>query len=250
MLRWLFFLQYPEGVPKEAGERWYLETHAREAAQLGKLRRYRSWETQKARLAPPWTTTGRLNRWDRVTELVFDNWEDWHDAAVVNVPDYTPPGYGPRGFLSESGFFEEEPTNDLLSPAGSAPGTATPDTDSLVRWLFILRYPESVPYEAGESWYLGTHTQEAKHMAGLRRYVSWVAQHPPEGIQAPVGSWNRLTELAFADWAAWEEGAVMKMPQWTPPPYGNPGFLSETAFVRELPDHDFLAQKNASGARW
>lgn len=114
----------------------------------------------------------------------------------------------------------------------------------MLRWIFLLRYPEGVGKDAGERWYLGTHTQEAKQMIGLRRYLSWRAEQPPANLadnaSARRPAWDRLTELAFADWDAWREGAVEKMPRWTPAPYGPAGFLSETIFIRQQPQVDFL----------
>ena len=43
----------------------------------------------------------------------------------------------------------------------------------MLRYVCLLGYPDGVPVEEGERWYLGTHTQEAKHLRGLRRYVTW-----------------------------------------------------------------------------
>jgi hypothetical protein len=243
MLRWIFFLRYPDGVSKDEGERWYLGTHTQEAKRLRGLRRYRSWRAQPATVAPPWTTVERLNRWDRVTELVWDDWAAWHDGAVVHVPQYTPAPYGPRGFESETIFIDETPDDDFLGNSPAPDSLPPAESDRLIRWLFLLRYPETITKEEGEAWYLGTHTQEAKHMHGLRRYVSWkAAQRPPELPARGPSKWDRLTELAFADFDAWAEGAVTEMPRWTPPPYGNPGFLSETVFIREQPEYDFLKE--------
>lgn len=240
MLRWVFFLRFPDGVSKEDGERWYLGTHTQEAKHLLGLRRYVSWRAEKAAIAPPWTTVERLNLWDRVTELAFDDWESWYEATVAKVPKYTPPSYGSRGFKAETIFLQDEPEHDFLGHSLS-PGAEAGSSSSLVRWLFLLRYPENVTKADGEAWYLGTHTQEAKHMHGLRRYLSWSAVPSPPSFAASVrASWDRLTELGFADWPAWEDGAVRRMPAWTSPPYGNPGFLSETVFIREEPEYDFL----------
>lgn len=243
MLRWLFFIRYPDGVDKIEGERWYLGTHTQEAKHLHGLRRYRSWPATKAGVAPPWTTVERLNRWDRVTELAFDGWSAWHNAAVKAPPDYTPAPYGPRGFEMETIFLADDPTDDFLGDSAATTDLSPNQKGRLVRWLFILRYPERVTKEQGEDWYLGTHTQEAKRMRGLRRYVSWKAQPPPADLATIVRPrWDRLTELAFTDWPAWEDGAVARMPAWTPPPYGEPGFFSETIFIREEPEYDFLRE--------
>lgn len=241
MLRWVFFLRFPEHIAKADAERWYAGTHAAEARTLRNLRRYVSWRAKKAKVAPPWTTVDRLNWWDRVTELWFDDWAAWEDAAVTNVPAYTAPPYGWPGFHSETIFIEDGPGEVFLPGSPPAGAVTGPAGERLARWLFLLRYGENTTEEAGESWYLGTHTQEAKHMRGLARYVSWKASPRPAGITGSMPSrWHRLTELAFEDMAAWEDGAVQNMPHWTPPPYGQPGFLSETVFTCEEPEFDFL----------
>jgi hypothetical protein len=243
MLRWVFLLRYPEGIAKDEGERWYLGTHTQEAKRLLGLRRYATWPAQKAAVAPPWTTVDRLNQWDRVTELGFDNWQAWQEATITNVPSYTPAPYGPRGFVAETIFISDSPDHNFLGNSPAPGGLSPNDEGRLVRWLFVLRYPEGISNEAGESWYLGTHTQEAKRMHGLQRYVSWLAERRPAGIAEQMRSkWDRLTELAFAGWDAWQEGAVTKMPRWTAPPYGNPGFLSETVFIGEQPEYDLLQE--------
>lgn len=239
MIRWVFFLKYPEGVSFEEGERWYLGTHTQEAKTLRGLRRYVTWRTEPAKKAPVWSTVERLNQFDRVTELWFDDWESWHEAAIVNPPKYTPAPYGDRGFLFEALLVDEQPDENFLGEAGIPVGAGPELTENLIRWLFVLRYRDETPFEEGEKWYLGTHTQEAKHMIGLRRYVSWRGLDK-DGFTTAPGKWHRLTELTFDGWEGWEEGAVDKMPQWTPPSYGGAGFLSETAFIREQPQYDLL----------
>ena len=189
MLRWVFLLRYPDGVPFEDGEHWYLGTHTQEAKKLQRLRRYRSWRAERAPVTPVWSTVERLNHWDRVTELVFDDWVSWHRAAVREVPQYTPAPYGPNGFESETIFIGEEPGDDFLghsAPPGSLPPA---ESERLIRWLFILRYGETRTKEAGESWYLGTHTQEAKLMRGP---ALCLLEREPPGLRATVAGAGKM----------------------------------------------------------
>jgi hypothetical protein len=110
------------------------------------------------------------------------------------------------------------------------------------RWVLVPRYPEAVARAEGECWYLGARTQEAKRMQGAERYLSWRVAHCPAGITSPMASHgDRLTECA-SSMAEWDRGAVAEMPRWTAPPNGNPGLLSRTVFVRELPDYALLRQ--------
>lgn len=127
----------------------------------------------------------------------------------------------------------------------------------MLRWLFLIRYPENISVEEGERWYLGTHTQEAKHLKNLQSYKTWKAHLvPPDmrpGTAARSGDrpeWHRVTELGFKDMAAWHEGQIRRrdeqqargQPVWTPPPYEWPGFISEQVFISDEPEYDFLKE--------
>ncbi len=117
----------------------------------------------------------------------------------------------------------------------------------MIRWIYVFRYPDGVPVEEGERWYLGTHTQEAKHMTGLVRYVTWRLDEAPSWVAeeqrlSRLNKWHRMTELAFSDWEAFREGAILHPPKWTPPPYGEPGFISETIFIGDRPEYDLLRE--------
>ncbi len=124
----------------------------------------------------------------------------------------------------------------------------------MIRWLFLLRYPDGVSVEDGERWYLGTHTQEAKHMKGLCRYVTWKLEPPPEGMPGrPVEvlkRWARLTEVCFIDWDAWKAAVIDHPLSFTPAPWADPAkvqkgtsasFVAETMFLGDAPEFDFLS---------
>ncbi len=121
----------------------------------------------------------------------------------------------------------------------------------MIRWMFLLRYPEGVSMEEGERWYLGTHTQEAKRMKGLVRYRSWKLDTAPERVADEgnparnlerLNRWHRMTELGFSSWEASRERVIDHPQDYTPPPYGPPGFHSETIFIGDRPDYDFLRE--------
>jgi hypothetical protein len=127
----------------------------------------------------------------------------------------------------------------------------------MIHWLFLLRYPDHVPFDEGERWYLGTHVPEAKQLKGLVLYRSWRAIEVPEEMRRGTAEerpgrlrWQRLTELGFRDLDAWKEGQELRRlnaessnsPVWTPPPYGWPGFHSETIFIGDKPEYDFLTE--------
>lgn len=116
----------------------------------------------------------------------------------------------------------------------------------MIRWLAMLRYPEGVSIEEGDRWYLGTHTQEAKQMKGLCRYLTWQAHE--SSWQRPGRQWHRLTELGFRDFAAWKE-AQDNLPLWTPPPYGPRGFYSEAILIGDKPEYDFLQETPDLGGK-
>ena len=125
----------------------------------------------------------------------------------------------------------------------------------MLRWVFFIRYPDTITIEEGERWYLGTHVPEATSLKNLVSYKTWKGVEVPEELRPGTAEhrpnrprWHRVTELGFKDLAAWKEGQDHRResqlakgePVWTPPPYGWPGFISETIFLTEEPEYDFL----------
>jgi hypothetical protein len=85
ILRWYQVLRYPEGVAPEDGDRWYLETHAREMKeQLGLLRFVSHRKLANAPFPTPW---------HRVSELWFEDFDAWR-AAIKTAERCTPPRWG------------------------------------------------------------------------------------------------------------------------------------------------------------
>jgi hypothetical protein len=122
----------------------------------------------------------------------------------------------------------------------------------MLRWIFLVRYPEGVPVEDGEAWYFDHHAREAKAMIGLRRYRTWALEPATvPGAGRPLEAlnrWVRMSELAFDDFAAWEHAIVHNLPSFTPAPWadpekGIPSYLSETIFVGDEPV-DLLAEEH------
>lgn len=115
----------------------------------------------------------------------------------------------------------------------------------MIRWISMIKYPEGVPVTEGDDWYLRRHTQEAKQMAGhgLVGYKTWRALSPRfDGrtqTRAELVSFARLSELWFPDWEAFRSAMAAPI-EFSPAPYGAPGFESEQVFVAEEPEFDLL----------
>ncbi len=108
-------LKYPDGVPVEEGEKWFLEVHSKEVAQQPGIIRYFSYRT----MAPP----GRpASPWVRVVEQWYEDFEGWQKSVINSPPKYTRPPwakYDKYPFLEPfvdlvSTFILEKPTNDWL----------------------------------------------------------------------------------------------------------------------------------------
>ena len=121
----------------------------------------------------------------------------------------------------------------------------------MIRWIFFVRYPESVSDEDGDAWYLGTHVQEARAMKGLRRYRTWKIEPAPEGGAGrsveTLNKWKRMTELAFDDWDAWRTAVSESPVDFTPAPWAHKqegtasaSYVSETIFIGDEPEYDLL----------
>lgn len=112
----------------------------------------------------------------------------------------------------------------------------------MLRWMFLVRYPEGVSVEDGDAWYFDHHVREARAMLGLRRYRTWAlrpATVPGAGRSLEVlNRWVRMSELGFDDAEAWEHAIVHNLPSFSAAPWADPGkgipsYISETIFIGE-----------------
>lgn len=102
-LRWVIFLQYPEGVDRAEADAFFRDTFAPEACGQRGLYRFFSSRALEEEIHLPggWKpeTEARLkalgspsnHRWDRMLELWYETYEDWADSVVNRPPAYTPP---------------------------------------------------------------------------------------------------------------------------------------------------------------
>jgi hypothetical protein len=117
ILRWLTVFKLPQGVSESDGERWFLDTHAREVLQMPGLTRFVS-----SRVIP----AARGWNWHRVSEMWFEDFDAWRNAVVVNPPTFTAPAWATRGtypFVEPfvdfaSTFLLEAPTNTFWPAYG------------------------------------------------------------------------------------------------------------------------------------
>jgi hypothetical protein len=118
MIRWMFLFRYPDGVPQEEGERWYLGTHVPEARQMREhgLIGYRTWKGLKTPYESPYQTVESHNQWDRVTELWFEDFEAFRRCTTDHGVNYTPAPYNNGvGFDYHTIFLGKDPEYDFLA---------------------------------------------------------------------------------------------------------------------------------------
>ncbi len=103
VLRWYCLTRYPAGVGEREAERWFLDVHARELAELGSPYRVFSTRAHKEPVPLPgeWPAGGGsppaqsvLHSWDRLTELWFETFDDWNAFMAEAAPRLTPPPWG------------------------------------------------------------------------------------------------------------------------------------------------------------
>ena len=242
-------------------ERWYLRYHAPEAIyQLG------AWFTkyQSYRAVPPMYGAEEYGYYNyRVSELCFRSptdlprpiltpgrnailsltWpESWkQQLGTTEVYDNRWPGRpeGPHPFALQC-FIPAEPTDDFMG------GEVTADEKTILRWLVAFKYPDSVPVEEGEDWYLNVHSKEVMKQPGLTRYFSYRTVEVPGLIsQYP---WHRVTEMWYENFKGWRKSIINSPPSYTKPPwvsYDKYPFLEPysdfvSTFLLERPTDDFL----------
>lgn len=114
ILRWFTICKLPAGVSEADGDRWYLETHAKEVLRQPGLLRFTSHKVTPAK--------DRRWNWFRLTELWYEDFSAWRRAVIEAPPSYTPPPWATHGVYPffepyvdfASTFLLEAPTNTWL----------------------------------------------------------------------------------------------------------------------------------------
>jgi hypothetical protein len=107
ILRWVTITRYPEGVSEEAGEKWFLETHAKEAVKQPGLLKFVSHRVASLKDGAmmnmpdmegldPDMTPGMPGgqSWVRVCEYWYTDFDAWRKAVLDSPPAYTTPPWG------------------------------------------------------------------------------------------------------------------------------------------------------------
>lgn len=133
VLRWRILFKYPDGVAKDEGEEWFLRTHVPETMKQSGLFRYFSYKAINDPIHLPghWAPDGALpagiavRGWDRMVEMWYENFDDWHHSVIEAPPRYTAPSwatYDKYPFFKPysdfvSAFLLERPVDEFLRDA-------------------------------------------------------------------------------------------------------------------------------------
>ena len=101
ILRWLVAIRYPQGVSKEEGEEWFLNTHVPEVMKQPGLIRFFShkcveFEGDPLPISVDQGKPGKgdgMKHWDRLSELWYENNDGWVESVLRNPPVYTRPAW-------------------------------------------------------------------------------------------------------------------------------------------------------------
>lgn len=240
----------PDNNDRPALERWFRRHHCPEVlAQAPWMTRYVMYRAQPA---PPGAEAYGVYGY-----RVHENWVRAADErrGVKGLLSMTPqPGAMDVVLLD----VPAEPTDDFLG------AELRPDDSTVLRWVVALSWPDGVPEDEAEDWYLRVHVPETCRQPGLIRHFSHKAL-PPGATPIPMSSsqrpfmprvpplfgrrWHRLSELWYANDAGWVDSVLTRPPRYTPPPWAaagaaypflRPGLEFVSTFLLEHPDQDLL----------
>jgi hypothetical protein len=188
-----------------------------------------------------------LHNW-RMTE---GWWRELPQAGTEDDLCFTPPHVWAR---VAAAFVRPQPTEHFLACDW------LPLEKACIRWLMLIRYPDGVPKDEGEDWFLRVHAPEVAAQPGLARFMSYQALQdighvpgrwrpdtaPPAGNIKP--EWDRVLELWYETFDDWREGVAAATdhctrPEWaTQPqyPFLRPYEELASTFILERPNDDFL----------
>jgi len=123
ILRWVTVIRYPDNVSVEEGDKWFLEVHAKEAAQQPGLLRFESTRclARPTNMHPMMGANGvvipdPVSKWIRVNEYWYHDFAAWRKAVLDSPPRYTKPPWGGEYpfVIMESAFIDYQPDIDFL----------------------------------------------------------------------------------------------------------------------------------------
>ena len=111
----------------------------------------------------------------------------------------------------------------------------------MIRAVYLAKYPEGVPVEAVDRFYLDIHMREQRAVPGLRRFFSHRTLIDPEDPVMPGERYDRLIELWFDDIEAYRR-ARAEIPNYTLATWGNGKTWGKLAsvLVDEVPEWNML----------
>ena len=238
----------PDNNDRPALERWFAERHCPEVcAQAPWLTRYVLFRPVPP--PPGGEAFGYINY------RVHENW--------VRGPEERRGVRGLLSFSEQPAFMDVAIANVHAEPTEDFFGAHLRHADkTILRWLILFRYPDGVPEEEGEDWYLNVHAPEVCRQPGLTRFFSHKAApsrplNDPSDGQAPfmprvpplaTKRWHRVSEQWYENDNGWAESVVKRPPAYTRPPWARhetypflvPGDEFVSTFLLERPDQDLL----------
>ena len=202
-VRFVYMFSYPKGVDRDAAEAWYLNEHVPAVRSQPGVTGYRSWKA-----LPPismWTFDP-YDRFDRISEVVFEDMESCLNATVRNPGLWKKNAEDVPGFRElECALLDPEPQYNLLKDIPvqqykyiNYPGRYTPgvmldtDRDDVIMDIYMFNYDPKFTFEEGEDWYLGH-----------RHYQTWKPLRVTVDEDCPLqpNRFWRFTELGLPDYA-------------------------------------------------
>lgn len=242
----------PDNNDRPAMERFFAEQHCPEVcAQAPWLTRYVLF-----RPVPP---PPGAEAFGYINYRVHENW--------VRSPEERRGVGGLLSFSAQPGYIDVAIINVPAEPSEDFFGASMRhDEKTILRWVTMFRYPDGVPLDEAEDWYLNVHAPEVCRQPGLTRFFSHKAltagEIPHSGDQRPFFDevpplmkkrWHRLSELWYENDNGWVESVLTNPPKYTPPPWATrdaypfivPGEDFISTFLLERPDEDLLQARSA-----
>ena len=210
-------------------DRWYRNTHSREAILfVGPwLRRYWAYRGYDAPKAADVLGASRY----RLTEMWYANAADLQEAQHAWYPLSPPPT-----LLADPARARIAQIYVPAVPDERYKDGWPRERPDYLRWVFFMRYPPEVDLATGEAWFADSFARPLAARAEVRRFVCArsVERNPN------ARSWRRMCEVWFDDYDGFRH-AVLDAPHSVAPwASAFPHVQMISIFTSQAPDMDFL----------